>query len=123
MQYSFGSGSLYGRQIVTGSNVPTPVRFGALQACTLDFSFTTKELHGQYQFPLALGRGSGKITGKADFAQFNAQAFNDLFFGNANLPIGSTRTALAETSNVSGTTVTVTHSATFLRDLGVVLAA
>ena len=52
MQYEFGTGVLYGKSLNSG--VQTPVRFGALQGVTVDFAFTTKELYGQYQFPLAL---------------------------------------------------------------------
>ena len=121
MQYSFGSGVLYGRSL---TNTPaTPVRFGALQGASIDFSFTTKELHGSYQFPVALGRGKGKITGKADFAQFNAQAFNDLFFGNSNPSNTSTRTQVGEAGTVTANTVTATYGANFVTDLGVVRAS
>lgn len=121
MQYSFGSGILYGRS--TGSNTPTPVRFGALQGVSLDFAFTTKELYGQYQFPIALGRGNGKITGKADFAQFNAQAFNDLFFGLTNPTTGSVRMAVSEAQTISANIVTATNAANFVADYGVVRAS
>jgi hypothetical protein len=120
-QYSFGSGILYGRSLE--SNVPTPVRFGALQGATIDFAFTSKQLYGQFQFPLALARGTAKITGKADFAQFNAQAFNDLFFGLTNPATGSTVTVSAEAQTVTANAVTVTNGANFTRDLGVVLAS
>jgi hypothetical protein len=121
VQYSFGSGSLYGRSL---TNTPaTPVRFAALQDVSIDFQFNTKELHGQYQFPIALGRGSGKIMCKAASAQFAAQTFNDLFFGFSNPSTGREVTALAEAQTVVSTTVTATHNATYLRDLGVVLAS
>lgn len=123
MQYSFGSGVLYGRKI-PASGVATPVRFGALQGVTIDISFTTKELFGQKQFPLAIGRGTGKITGKAQFGQFNAQAFNDLFFGEASDPAtGQTLTKNAEAQTITANIVTVTNNATYQRDLGVVLAS
>lgn len=121
MQYSFGSGVLYGRSLTSAT--PTPVRFGALQGVSLDFSFTTKELYGQYQFPIALGRGTGKITGKADFAQFNAQAFNDLFFGAGTVADSSVRTAVAEAQTISANIATATFGANFVRDLGVVRAS
>lgn len=121
MQYQFGSGVLYGRSL---TNTPaTPIRFGALQDVSIDFQFTTKELHGQYQFPLALGRGSGKIQGKASFAQFNAQAFNDLFFGLSNPATGEVKTAVGESATVTANIVTVTNNTTYTTDLGVVLAA
>lgn len=119
MQYSFGSGVLYGRKI--GTN-PTPVRFGGLQGVSLDFSLNMKELYGQYQYPIALGRGSGKITGKADYAQFNAQAFNDLFFNESAVSTGSTRAEVAEAQTVAANTVTVTHNGA-ISDYGVVSAS
>ena len=85
VQYSFGSGVLFGTSNVNA--VPTPVRFGGLQDVSIDFAFTTKPLYGQYQFPIAIGRGTAKVTGKAKWAQINAQAYNDLFFGS---PAGPT---------------------------------
>lgn len=121
MQYSFGSGVMFGTTLV--SNVPTPVRFGGLQGCSFDIAFSTKELYGQYQFPIALGRGTGKITGKADFAQINAQAYNDLFFGLTNPTTGETKTSVSEAQTVTANTVTVTNGANFVADLGVVRAS
>lgn len=120
-QYVFGSGVLFGRR--TGVTTPTPVRFGALQDVAIEIAFSTKELYGQYQFPLAIGRGTAKITGKAKFGQFNAQAFNDLFFGESSLGTGETITAVQEAANVSANTVTVTHNSTYAQDLGVLVTA
>lgn len=121
MQYSFGSGVLYGRSLT--SNAPTPVRFGGLQGVSVDIAFTTKELYGQYQFPIALGRGTGKITGKADYAQLNAQALNDLFFGLSSPSTGEVLTAVAEAQTVTANAVTPTFAANFAADLGVVRAS
>ncbi len=121
MEYQFGSGVLYGVGNVNTTN--TPVRFGGLQDVSIDFAFTTKELYGQYQFPIALGRGTGKITGKAKFAQFNAQTFNDLFFGFSNPATGETKTAVAEAGTVTANIVTVSHNTTMVTDLGVVKAS
>jgi len=85
MQYTFGSGILWGTPLkdAFGSDitVPSPVIFGSLQDASVDISFETKTLHGQSQFPVAVGRGKGKVTGKAKFAQINGQIFNALFFG------------------------------------------
>jgi hypothetical protein len=121
MQYQFGSGVLYGRSL---TNTPaTPVRFGALQDVSVDFAFTTKPLFGSFQFPLAIGRGTGKVTGKANFAQFNAQAFNDLFFGLSNPATGETKTAVQEAQTVTANVVTATHNTTYVQDLGVVKAS
>jgi hypothetical protein len=122
-QYAFGSGVLYGRSTNNASLPGTPVRFGGLQGVQFDISFTVKELFGQYQFPIALGRGTGKITGKADWAQINAQAWNDLFFGYNSVATGSVRQAVAEAQTITANAVTVTNNATFVADYGVVLAA
>lgn len=121
MQYSFGSGVLFGRS--TTNTPATPVRFGALQNVSVDFQFTVKELYGQYQFPIALGRGTGKIQGKAQFAQFNAQAFNDLFFGLSNPSTGEVKTAVGEAKTVTANAITVTNNTTYVQDLGVVYSA
>ena len=121
-QYAFGSGVLFGRSTEASNATPTPVRFGALQDCAIDISFTSKQLYGQYQFPLAIGRGTAKITGKAKFAQFNAQAFNDLFFSESGVTAGEVITAVAESQvvgSVVANQVTVTNNGTFAQDLGV----
>ena len=69
MQLSFGSGAVWGeRTDVTGSGIG-PRQFGVLQDIQIDFDWTDKELYGQLQFPVAIARGQGKITGKAKFAQ------------------------------------------------------
>lgn len=123
MQYSFGTGTVYGKRNDAGLSGPaTPVLLGALQGASVEFSMTVKELFGRKQYPLALGRGTGKITGKADFAQFNAQAFNDLFFGQGSVATGATRTAVEEAATVTANAVNVSHNTTFLADYGVISA-
>jgi len=65
MQLSFGSGAAWGeRTDVTGSGIG-PRQFGVLQDIQIDFDWSDKELYGQLQFPVAIARGQGKITGKA----------------------------------------------------------
>ncbi len=117
MQYGFGSGALFGVNTAANS---TPLRFGALQDVSLDFSFSIKELRGQYQFPLSVARGAGKITGKAKTANISARAFNDLFFGQT-LTTGKIATAIDESGTIPTTpfTVTAANGATFVDDLGV----
>src|ERR1017187_85139 len=120
-QYSFGSGVMYGRTTMNAN--PTPVRFGALQDVSIEFAFTSKPLYGQYQFPLAIGRGTAKATGKAKWAQFNAQAYGDLFF-NAPPVTGETKTAIAEAQTVTANVVNATHNGVnFIADQGVVRAS
>ena len=50
-QFSFGSGLMFG----TRSDIAnaTPIQFGTLQDISLDFSFSNKDLMGQYQIPVA----------------------------------------------------------------------
>ncbi len=125
-QYGFGSGVVFavpltnaqGNLLANG----TPVRFGVLQDVSVDFSFTNKELHGQNQFPVAIGRGQGKIQGKAKFGQFNGALVNSLFFGQT-LTAGQSVISDKEVLNIASDTGTVVNSATFEDDLGVVYAS
>lgn len=115
----FGSGTLYGVSSVANS---TPVKFGALQGVSIDMAFSTKELYGQHNFPITVARGTGKITGKASAATFQARAFNDLFFNNT-MAAGKTVTAIDEAGKVpaaSTFTVDSANKTTFLSDLGVI---
>ncbi len=92
MQNIFGAGSVWGRQLTdnTGAAVsnPTPVQFGVLQDCAADFSFDNKELYGQNQYAVAVGRGKGKIGIKAKMARINGLVFNNLFFGQPSVNSG-----------------------------------
>lgn len=116
----FGSGTLYGVNSVANS---TPAKFGALQGISLDIAFSTKELYGQQNFPITVARGTGKITGKASNATFQARAFNDLFFNNT-MTTGKTVTQIDEAGTIpspSGPyTITSSNSAQFVTDLGVI---
>ena len=78
-QYNFGAGTLF--LVRTDISLPTPVRIGTLQDVSVDMSFQTKELYGQYQAPVAVARGQQKITGKAKIANMNARQLNDAFLG------------------------------------------
>jgi hypothetical protein len=127
MQVSFGSGLLFGIPLTDGTGAaitnPTPVQFGVLQDVSVDISFEAKMLHGQNQFPVASGRGKGKISGKAKFARINGLLMNSLFFGQT-LAAG----IIAVQSDFLGTaipaspfTITVTppNSGTWQTDMGV----
>jgi hypothetical protein len=98
-----------------------PRKFGTLQDISIDFSFSVKELFGQKQFAVALGRGQGKISGKAKAANIQAAMFNDLFFGQS-VSVGATYFVSAELGVVPSTpfAVTVAQSATWFEDLGVI---
>lgn len=125
--YNFGSGTLYGipTSDANGNAItnPTPVKFGVLQNVSLDISFENKSLYGQNQFPVAVGRGKGKISGKAQFANLNGALINSMFFGQT-LAAG----IIGIVNDVTGTAIpttpfqitpTVPNSGTFVTDLGV----
>ncbi len=123
MQLMYGSGSLFGTR--TDIANPTPVQFGVIQDVQIDFSFSTKELMGQYQAPIAVARGAMKITGKTKAATIRGRAFNDIFFGQTLSP-GQQATALNEGPTAipaSPYSITVANSMTFVADLGVINAA
>lgn len=119
--FTFGSGNLYA---VPATANATPVQFGTLQDVQVNFSFSNKELRGQYQFPVAIARADGKIDCKAKSATISALAYNTIFFGNTNNTGGLTSVQEAGTvPAVSTYIITVSHSGTWVDDLGVTYAA
>jgi hypothetical protein len=110
----FGAGVLIGF-----TSTGTPVQFGALQEVSIGFEGSVKELFGQYQFPMAIGRGTSKVTGNAKFADFNANALGSLYF-NETPVTGQTLMELNEAHYAS--TTTVTYADHFVNDYGVLNA-
>ena len=125
MQLSFGSGAVWGeRTDVTGSGIG-PRQFGVLQDIEIDFDWTDKELYGQLQFPVAIARGQGKITGKAKFAQILGLLYSDIFFG-VTPATGQFAVSQLEAATVPATTpytMTPANAASYNDDLGVSYAA
>ena len=125
MQLSFGSGELWGeRTDVTGSGIG-PRQFGILQDITVDIDWTTKELYGQNQFPQAIARGQGKISGKAKFAQIFGLLWADVCFGQTPT-VGQLLTMPNEAGTVPAVTpyeITVAQASAYNDDLGVIYAA
>ena len=121
--YSFGSGVLLGQR--TDIANATPINFGLIQEVSLDLGFDTKMLYGQNQFPVAIARGKGKVTGKAKMAKISGIAFASLFFG-LTLSAGQLATAFGEGPSAvpaSPFQITVVNGATWVDDYGVVNAA
>ncbi len=126
-QYLFGSGAMFGIPTAdaNGNAItnPTPQQFGVLQDVSIDISFETKTLHGQGQFPVAVGRGKGKISGKAKAAQVNGTLYNSLFFGQTLTSgiIAAVNDAVGAVIPSTPFTITPTipGSGTWSRDLGV----
>lgn len=125
MQYVFGAGQLFIQPLGADSLATGPMQIAALQGVSLDFAFSAKALHGDgAHWPFAVGRGTGKIPIKAEYARFTAAGFNAMLFGAADpLPVGMTRTAADEPHTVAGGAVAATHAADFMEDLGVTDAA
>jgi|SRR6185436_3398309 len=117
-QYVFGTGQLF----ATDADGLNPMRFGALQDVSVDFSGDIKELYGQYQFALDVARGKTKIEWKASSGNIDVSAFNRVFFDQTV----TEDSELIQVFNEHGTvpamtayTVTVANGADFYQDLGV----
>ena len=117
---AFGAGVLIGTP--SGGS---PVQFGTLQDVSVDFSFSVKQLMGQFQFPITAARGAGKISGKAKFANLDGPVFNNIFFGNA-VAVGQKLWSYNEGATVpsaSPYTYSAAYAASFDADLGVTYAS
>src|SRR5271165_4347117 len=124
--FVFGSGVLIGTPAATTSiPYPTPINFGLVQEVTLNVAATTKALYGQNNFPVAVGAGTKKLTGKAKMARISGQALGTLFFGLPPATTGQTITQYAEQHTPTATSITITppNSGTFVGDLGIVYAS
>ena len=124
MQLAFGAGALWGnRTDVTGSGIG-PDQFGILQDVEINWDWQTKELWGQFQFPVDIARGQGKITGKAKFARIFGAIYGDLFFGQTPAT-GQLTVSENEAATIPAGapyTVTVANAANYVDDLGVFYA-
>lgn len=122
-QLFFHTGNLFAKSATANA---TPQSFGTLHNVSVDWATTNKELFGQYNYPVAVGQGNCKITGKASSANIQARLFNDIFFGTGTVSAGETVVAVREVQAAIPTTpfqLTVSNSATFVEDLEVVDAA
>jgi len=118
--FVFGSGVLIGTP-AGGS----PINFGLVQETSLNIATTTKALYGQSNFPVAIGSGTRKLTGKAKMARISGQALGSLFFGMSP-SAGSTITQFGEAATVPSSspyTYTTINHTTFVADQGVVYAS
>jgi hypothetical protein len=141
MQNIFGAGSMWGTPLTdaTGTAVvnPTPVQFGVAQEIGVDIAFDTKLLYGQQQFPVAAGRGKGKIGGKIKnamlygfllnsvvFGQTMTNSIVDDFYDTTGMAIPTTPfTITGSTSAPTASTFQIPSSGVWAADLGVKNAA
>ncbi|HVC52413.1 MAG TPA: hypothetical protein VND87_10365 [Stellaceae bacterium] len=125
MQLAFGAGALWGNRTDAPGSGIGPDQFAILQDVEISWDWQTKELFGQYQFPLDIARGQGKIAGKAKFARIFGAIYGDLFFGQSPAT-GQLTVSENEAAAVPATTpftVTVANAATFSDDLGAYYAS
>ena len=125
MARHFGSGVLWGTplQDALGNTIanPTPFQFGILQDVSIDMSFDEKLLYGTSAFPVDAGRGKGKISIKAKFANINSLPFAATFFGQS-----AVQGLITSNNDLAGVVVTAATvviappgGATFFANLGV----
>lgn len=125
--YNFGAGVLWGTPTIDANGAAiinaTPLMLAVTQEVSIDIQGDIKELYGSNQFPVAVGRGKMKITGKAKYGQFNGAVMNSLFFGQT-----MTSSLYGIVNDVTGATIpgtpfsitpTVPGSGSYVQDLGV----
>lgn len=130
-QYAFGAGNMYVTQLLTalGATVanPTPYPLMVLQEGSVDFSSDMKELYGQNQFPVAVGRGKTKMQIKVKPARILAAVWNAIFFGQTLSPglvaVFTDTTGTAIPATPFQITIVPPSSGTFAADMGVLNAA
>ena len=120
-QYTFGSGTLIGKRTDV-ANTP-PALLGTLQDISVDFDRKLETLLGQYNFPVAIGGGEFKITGKAKFARLQATQLNNLFLGQTLTAASTLEMTTGEAATTATTSFTVTNGSTFTEDFGLFYAA
>lgn len=130
MPMQFGLGALIATQTHDLNGValaiPVNVRLAALQEVSVDISFESKMLYGSQQFPLAQGRGKGKISCKAKAADVSSAALASLLLGQS--AASGTRGVVLDSALIvpatSPYTITIAppNSGVFVSDMGVINA-
>ncbi|MGB8600870.1 MAG: hypothetical protein WCD42_01605 [Rhizomicrobium sp.] len=118
----FGPGIAWASR--TDISPATPFNVGLCNEFSVDASFDTDELYGQYQVPLLVGRTKMKVTGKISPALLSGGAMSTFLLGQS-FTRGSQHDATTLTEEIpeaASYTVTpmVPSSGTFLSDLGVI---
>lgn len=127
-QFVFGAGNMYvtQKQDASGTAIanPTPYPLMVLQEGSIDLSSESKELYGQNQFPVAVGRGKSKMGIKVKPARIFAGVWNAIYFGQtleSGLVAVHTETAgAAIPATPFAVTPTPPSSGTFAADMGVI---
>ncbi len=122
----FGAGKLIAIPTFDALGAPisnaAPVVVGILQDVSVDISFEGKQLYGERQFPVAIGRGKGKIAWKAKSGDFSGGLLGSLLLGAT--PTKVRKAAVVDVAAViPATPFTITadppDEGAFVADLGV----
>lgn len=120
----FGAGILFATPVGGQLPVdPTPQEVGIIQDISFTISGDIKELFGQFQFPVDSAVGKRTIKGTFNFAQLTNQFIYQAYLGGtATLAPGIIEPIYREPHTVPATPymVTVTGSANWVADLGVI---
>jgi hypothetical protein len=133
MRICFGSGQLFclPGQFFGGTFNASPVWFATLQDVDVTIDATIKELRGNLQFPDDTAISDKKITWKAGTGRFSIDTWNNLYFGD-QISTGSNASGtgagggvpqVQEATTLNATTYTVSHSANFTQDMGVLYSS
>jgi hypothetical protein len=121
-QITFGAGTAILTPYATnGPTNPTPLQLPITQDLSIDFAGDMADLYGQDQYPYGIARTKVKIDVKAKFGAIYSALLADLFFGSTPA-LGQTLFSLREPNTVTSHSATVTHSANFIADCGVINA-
>lgn len=126
MWAQFAVGDIYVNPIA-GNEAPNPTAVQAIgvQNINLELSQTLKELKGPFKGPDDVAPAEMKLTGKLVIGRVDVDLFNQAFFAETpatNAPIVAAGSGFGEGPNavpVSPFQITVSHSANFVKDLGV----
>ena len=119
--FQFGIGGLFANPVGGNASTPSwPQQFATIQDVHIEISQKLVELMGQNKMPDDVAPSDEKITGKAGMANIQIDLYNTLFAGETTTTGGTAVTPFpGELGTVATASVTVTHSATWVTDLGV----
>jgi hypothetical protein len=121
---AFGPGILIVSR--TDIAIPAPVNIGYAQEFSFEAAGVIKELYGQFQWPLAVARGTIKGTAKIKAAVLSGLAWAAVFYGGTGTSTtGQIAWNVGSTFSLStaATTLQVGSSLTFDADLGITYGA
>jgi hypothetical protein len=118
--YQFGIGSAFARPYgINAAGNPTPQQMVTLQDISTEFTFANKPLMGQYQYPVAVARGEGKVDIKIKWARLGLKLLNDLMFSGTVQTGQDIIYPNFQVAAAASITIAPPNSGTFVADQGV----